>query len=388
MELKFKNDGILTIYLQANLDSTNAQETGQEIDKIISENRFEKLVLDCQYLEYISSAGLRIVLKLLKSNLQLQIINVNLVCYEVLEMTGFTKLVDVKKAYRQFDVSHSRVIGEGAKGIVYRYNDDTIIKVYKNNDVLDEIERERELSKEAFVSGIPTAISYDVIKVGDNFGSLFELLDCHSLSELINLNSDKLEEYGKKFADLLTLIHSTESDNPLIGDGKSKLNTWLENSRSELSLSTHDKIAKWIDEIPETNKLIHGDFHTKNIMVQDGEFLLIDMDTLAHADPIVELAIIDFSLYTYNLLDATNVEKFLNINASDAFKLYDVFVNNYFQGLSPKQVENNLKKIRILSNLRALNHQKKRDNNLEIINKATQTIEQYVNEVDNLILEK
>ncbi len=38
------------------------------------------------------------------------------------------------------------------------------------------IKNEQRLAKRAFVKGVPTAISYDIVKVGDKYGSVFELL--------------------------------------------------------------------------------------------------------------------------------------------------------------------------------------------------------------------
>ena len=77
------------------------------------------------------------------------------------------------------------VIGEGANGIVYRTDPDTIVKVYKNHDALEEIHNERELARKAFVLGIPTAIPYDVVRVGEGYGSVFELLNAKSFAKII-----------------------------------------------------------------------------------------------------------------------------------------------------------------------------------------------------------
>ena len=53
------------------------------------------------------------------------------------------------------------MLGEGANGKVYRYDSDTIVKVYKDSVSLEDIKRERELARTAFILGIPTAIPYD-----------------------------------------------------------------------------------------------------------------------------------------------------------------------------------------------------------------------------------
>ena len=83
------------LLLDGRLDST----TAPEVEEIVLQmaDRFEKVILNMAQLEYISSAGLR-VLKLLymalrKKNGELAIKNANKLVMEVFEMTGFAGLL-------------------------------------------------------------------------------------------------------------------------------------------------------------------------------------------------------------------------------------------------------------------------------------------------------
>ena len=98
--------------------------------------------------------------------------------------------------------------GKGDKGTVYRYDDETIVKVY-NKYGLEEINHERYLAKFAFVSGIPSAIAYDTVKVGDKYGSVFELINASSLQELI-IKGEDIDSLTKETIGVLKLIHSTK----------------------------------------------------------------------------------------------------------------------------------------------------------------------------------
>ena len=59
---------VLTLHLEGELNSYNADNIEKEIDGILSKESFEKLILDFSKISYISSAGLRIVLKLKQKN--------------------------------------------------------------------------------------------------------------------------------------------------------------------------------------------------------------------------------------------------------------------------------------------------------------------------------
>ena len=81
------------------------------------------------------------------------------------------------RKYRGVSVEGCRLIGKGAKGNVYRYNDELVIKVYNNNNTYSDVEREIALSRKAFILGIPTAISFGIVAVGERYGSMYELVD-------------------------------------------------------------------------------------------------------------------------------------------------------------------------------------------------------------------
>ena len=45
-----------------------------------------------------------------------------------------------------------------------------------------------------------------------------------------------------------------------------------------------------MEAVSVRHQMLHGDYHIKNVMMQDGEVLLIDMDTLCQGHPVFELA--------------------------------------------------------------------------------------------------
>ena len=66
------------------------------------------------------------------------------------------------RKYKEVSVDGCKIIGRGAKGEVYRYDDELIIKVYNQKNTYRDVEREIALSRKAFILGIPTAISFGI----------------------------------------------------------------------------------------------------------------------------------------------------------------------------------------------------------------------------------
>lgn len=110
--------GALTVALTGHIDSSNAPAAEAELMAVRDREPHEAMVLDLQDLTYISSAGLRIVLRLRKLEPALKLVNASAEVYEILDMTGFTEMMPVEKAYRTISIEGCEVIGRGANGTV------------------------------------------------------------------------------------------------------------------------------------------------------------------------------------------------------------------------------------------------------------------------------
>ena len=132
MRITTKNN-TLTIFLEGRIDTNNAAQTESKIFAAVDSANGADIVIDAEKLDYISSAGLRVLMKLRKSiNKPLPVINVSRDVYDIFETTGFTELLDVKRAMREVSVEGCEVIGRGFYGTVYRIDEETIVKVYES----------------------------------------------------------------------------------------------------------------------------------------------------------------------------------------------------------------------------------------------------------------
>ena len=300
----------MKIKLNGRIDSNNAAQVEKEILEQLDGQASEPLELDAAGLEYISSAGLRVLLRVRKSHPDMRITGVNSEVYEILDMTGFTEMMTVEKAYRVVSVEGCEEIGRGANGAIYRIDQDNVVKVYINADALEDIQHEREVAKLALILGIPTAISYDVVKVGESYGSVFELLNASSFSKILARQPEKMDWCVKEYVELLKTIHSTLVPAGKLPDMKETALSWARFMRDHLPEEAGKKLVAMVEAVPHDDHMIHGDYHTKNVMLQNDEVLLIDMDTLAVGHPIFELASMFNSFIGYSEYDHETIKKF------------------------------------------------------------------------------
>lgn len=279
------------IVLIGRIDSNNAYEVEERIMAECASAPDRPVVFDAEDLEYIASAGLRILIRVSKTITgKVSIINVRPAVYDVFEMTGFTKAFDVKRRMRSISVDGCQELGSGFAGTVYRYDDETIVKVYKPHIGISMIENEREMARRALISGIPTAIAYDIVKVGDSYGSVFELVKSETYNDMVRREPEAQRQHTSEYVEFIKLVHSTEMKAGVLPLAKDIFSGYLDTIKKHLTGDQYARYKELLEAMPEDHHVIHGDFQMKNVMAIDGEPVLIDMDTLAAGDPVFDLA--------------------------------------------------------------------------------------------------
>ena len=324
-------NNVLYLELNGRIDSSNAEQAEEQIKAIRGAHPELEFVLDAEKLEYLSSAGLRVVLRLRKDRADLKIINVNAEVYEILDMTGFTDMITVEKAFRRLSLEGCELIARGGNGAVYRYDPETIVKIYHNGASLEEIRLEKDLCRKVFIKGINTAIPYDVVKVGDTYGSVAELLSAKSIAKLLRTDPDGLEGYVAVYTELLKKIHATPIKPGEMPSIKETGVSWAEFLQPYLPAEQWEKLIRMMKEIPEPGFMIHGDYHANNVMIQDGEPLLIDMDTVAYGHPVFEFAAIYLGFVGYCECNHAGTMDFYGLPYEITVKIWETLMKQYFE---------------------------------------------------------
>ncbi len=358
MELRsFLENNTLVVLLPEKIDTSNCQDFEDSLNKIIAEREdFSKLILDLKNLIYISSVGLRSVLRLKQKFDDLTLINASSDVYDIFSMTGFTEIIKIEKVFREVSIEGCVVIGQGYYGKVYRISPDTIIKVYKMRGDIDNIRRERNLAQKAFVLGIPTAISYDVVRVKEGgYGIIFELINADSFLKVIKENPDKFDTYIEMYANLLNKIASTKINDDSLPSAKNNLKLWVNTIKGHFNDEELKDINRLVETLPDSDNMIHGDCHAKNIFIVDNEPVLIDMDTLAKGHRIFDFAAIYQTYIAYEASEPGNLERFLGISKETGYKLFHNTLRTIYPTLSEEEYNLIVKKISFVGYVQLLN---------------------------------
>lgn len=348
------NESKTVFAVTGRIDSNNATAISDAIIAIWEANPNEQLVSDMSELEYISSAGLRIFLTLQKKTpKKIKLINLSEEVYDIFAMTGFDTILDVHRPIKKVSIDGATKISQGANGEIFKTDVDTIYKVYQPNTPMEDVDRERNLAKLAFLKGIPTAISYDVASLEDGRLAIgFEMLDADSLSTTIKDNPDKFDELAKEYVRIYKMFHEMEVEITEFPSAKDIYMEYINGCVSWYNQEEIDALRRLVNSIPDRNTLIHGDYHAHNIMYQNGELIMIDMGDISYGHPIFDFLATAATQANLVDLNPAYAEIHTGMPVEYIKRLWNSLLRLYFEGKSEEEISAIDKQIRLFSKLK------------------------------------
>ncbi len=321
--------GILEIGVAKRIDSTNSLEFDQEIQTLIKDKEVKSITFNLKETEYVSSACLRVFLKYAKKYQDCSMIEVCPEIYDVLDMTGFNHFYRIERKMKHYSIEGLEIVGRGATGIVYRIDRDTIIKVFHENSSKELIKHEMAISKEAFVHGITTAIPYEVVKVGKQYGTIYELIESKTLAEILHTSGDHFDEVARKYGKFMHEMNQIQVGNTVFPSTSTTYGRlkWLANNKaSEDVKAIYNDL---FDSIPDRETYVHGDFHPKNVMAMGDDLVLIDMGESSHGHPIFD--VMSLGCLVLALVEVREAcVGFIGLEPEELERLWGVFLSAYF----------------------------------------------------------
>lgn len=96
--IKTKDNDTLTISIRGHLDTTTSPQLEAELERSLTED-VTKLIFDFEELEYMSSAGIRVIMAsedIMSSRGGMKLNHVNEEIMDIFEMTGLIDILDIE----------------------------------------------------------------------------------------------------------------------------------------------------------------------------------------------------------------------------------------------------------------------------------------------------
>lgn len=156
----------------------------------------------------------------------------------------------------------NNIIAKRVNKIVYR-DGDKAIKVFDKNyskaDILNEALNHARVEETAL--DIPKII--EVTNFDGKWAIVTEFIEGKTLSQLMQENPDKFDEYLNLFVDLQMKAHAQKA--PLLGKLKDKMHRKI--NETGLDATTRYNLHTKLESMPKHNKVCHGDFNPSNIII-------------------------------------------------------------------------------------------------------------------------
>ena len=341
-----RNDKIC-ICLEGRIDTTNAGQVEKEIFAAI-EKSGKPPVFDAEKLEYISSAGLRVLLKVSKSFKEKIVIeNVSESIYDIFDTTGFTELFDVKaegvvnteKPMREISIEGKEKIGETGLNSVYRLDAETVVKVYLPSVSYELfIKKEQENARQALVAGVPAVIPFDVVKVGDSYGLVYEMQDCRMLWDIMVEDKAHLDDYTVRYARTVKKVHGIHVNKDKITSSKGLMLMVAKKLSGILQQDERDKFIRLIENIPERDTFLLNNCYPTNAILQNDELLLVNFGLSGYGHPITDVSNMYMRFCHDPSLRSESERKVISCFTEDERKqIWKAFISEYL-GTDDKQL--------------------------------------------------
>lgn len=337
--MKNGKPGQFTIVFPKRLDTENAPVfEKQTLNQIKDLPPKTEMIFDMENMSYISSAGLRVILRIRKRFPKCTAINVGREVYDILEPVGFTSLITIRRKPMIIPRVEGDPIARGSNGEIYILQDDIIVKMFTEKTLLEEIEEEWSKARTAVSLGIPSVICYAVVNDGKRNGIMFEKLRTKTLDKLIYADYEKFDMYADMFAELFHDIHQTR-------DLRKELTSVVEQQISlveradYLTEEERENLKTFLKAVPESDTVIHGDFHPRNIGSAGEELIAMDMAEIGYGHPVFDFMSTYYDLVFSGKAFPEVTPFFFGLEIPDLKRLWDRMLQSYFGGLTEQKAD-------------------------------------------------
>lgn len=222
-------------------------------------------------------------------------------------------------------MSLGKLIGRGNTAEVFELSDKEVLKLFYEKMPFEYIEKEHKTSKVINHLGIPSPNVGEFMEIDNTLGIIYEKITGKSFTQVLSSQPLLLKKNAHIFAELQVSFHEKRTDKlPLQKEYLSR------NISGTNLLSKEEKelILSHLSQLPEDNKVCHGDYHSDNIMLMDGKAKILDWMTGTSGNPCADVArTLIIMRYSYLPSDMPRVTKLLIQIVRKLFTRY--YLNSY-----------------------------------------------------------
>jgi thiamine kinase-like enzyme len=165
-----------------------------------------------------------------------------------------------------------KIIGIGNTATVYEWEEDKVLKLFYKGYPKESVEREFYNAKAIESMDFAKPKAYEIIFCKERIGIIYDKATGESLLNWVLQTGDLL-----KCAVYMAKLHRSIVQNRIsnVPDYREFLKNNILNIPSN-NLKNREEVLHLLDKLPDGDTLCHGDFHPGNVLVLDGQAMVID----------------------------------------------------------------------------------------------------------------
>ena len=183
-------------------------------------------------------------------------------------------------------------------------------------------------------------------------GVVYEIIKSLTLGETMQANPERIEELTELYVAQLNHLHATRTDHPIFGSAKAFYTKQVADASKYFTEEEGEQLKLILEALPEGDRLVHCDAHPKNLMIQNGEMLWIDMEGMSLGHPIYDL--ISIAVIINGMRTDEMILGIAGMTNATVAIMREHFIRKYFKTDDPAMVERYTKMLDALRLIRTV----------------------------------
>jgi hypothetical protein len=181
----------------------------------------------------------------------------------------------------------SPLIAEGRTAEIYLWDDQHVLKLYRDWCPPDWVEYEAGIAAAIYEAGIPSPAAGEIVEVNHRRGLIYERIEGISMLQDLNVHPWMLLKDARLLAELQLQINQKSISG--LPSYKDRLGNDIRNT-GHFGQGLQDRVLKRLEVLPDGENVCHGDFHPGNVILTKAGPIVIDWMTACSGSPWTDVA--------------------------------------------------------------------------------------------------